>query len=439
MGIGGEIGATIYINTNPIRDSRKMKQKIWIINHYASDTYFEHGGRHYWIAKYLRKMGYNVTIFCCNNKHNPSDEKYFDTKALYIEKKADEIDTPFVFIAARGYRGNGWDRIMNMLDFYRNVKKTASKYIETEGVPDAIIASSVHPFTLLAGIQIARRYKTKCICEIRDLWPESLIAYGIAGKHNPFIVFLRILEKWIYKNADCLVFTMEGAYEYIKSQKWEKMVPEKKVRFINNGVDLEEFNKNVESYTVEDKDLSDINAFKVVYAGSISKANNIGRLIDAAKLLKNRNVRILIWGSGGELDELKERVANESINNVIFKGRVDKKYIPHILSHSDANFLDPFVDTISKYGISSNKLFEYFAAGKPILMNEMHNFIPGGESDCKFYYSDTPESILQALNTIIELNKRDYLSSCNSAKQIAERYSFDQLTKYLTRIIEEEL
>ncbi|MBR3376577.1 MAG: glycosyltransferase family 4 protein [Mogibacterium sp.] len=416
-----------------------MKQNIWIINHYASDTYFERGGRHYWIAKYLRKMRYNVTIFCCNNKHNASDEKYFDTKELYIEKKADEIDTPFVFVAARGYCGNGLDRIMNMLAFYRNVKKTANKYIEKNGVPDVIIASSVHPFTLLAGIQIARQHKVKCICEIRDLWPESLVAYGIAGKYNPFVVTLRVLEKWIYKKADHLIFTMEGAYEYIKSQKWEKTVPEEKVSFINNGVDLEEFNENVKSYILKDKDLLDKNTFKVVYAGSIRKANNIGRLIDAAKLLDCKNVRFLIWGSGGELEELRKRVADENINNVIFKGRVDKRYIPFILSHSDANFLDPFVDAISKYGISSNKLFEYFAAGRPILMNEMHNYIPGGESDCKFYYSDTPESIMHALNTIVELSKDDYLASCNSAKHIAERYSFDQLTNSLTKIIEEEL
>ena len=353
-----------------------MKKKIWILNHYANGTLFDRGGRHYWFAKYLKQMGYEPTVFCCNAKHNSQAELFFDDDSLWHEHRAEEIDVSYVFVKGRPYIGNGKQRILNMLDFYRNVKKAAKEYARKYGRPDLIYASSVHPFTLVAGIQLAKHFVIKCICEIRDLWPESLVTYGIVGANNPIVLFLRWLEKWIYKKADAIVFTMEGAYDYIIKQGWEKDVPRSKVYFINNGVDLEEFEYNKEHYQIEDQDLQDLNAFKVVYTGSIRKVNNLGTLLDAAKLVKNTKVKFLIWGDGDELPALKQRIINEKIQNVIFKGRVEKKYIPYIVSCANLNIAHYFNSPILKYGISFNKLFDYFAAGKPVLCDFVSSYNP---------------------------------------------------------------
>ena len=47
-----------------------MKKKVWIFNHYATDTMLDHGGRHYWFAKYLTRAGYDVRIFCASTVHD---------------------------------------------------------------------------------------------------------------------------------------------------------------------------------------------------------------------------------------------------------------------------------------------------------------------------------------------------------------------------------
>ena len=163
---------------------------------------------------------------------------------------------------------------------------------------------------------------------IADLWPESIVAYGIAGPHNPAVLALRRLEKWIYKKADALVFTMEGAYDYIVEQGWDKEISRSKVHYINNGVDLEQFDYNKEHFPVDDPDLDDPDTFKVVYTGSIRKVNNLGLLLDAAKCVNDPCVKILIWGDGDEREALEQRVRDENISNVVFKGSVEKKYIP---------------------------------------------------------------------------------------------------------------
>ena len=34
-----------------------MRKKVWIWNHYATNTYFDQGGRHYNFAKFLAEAG----------------------------------------------------------------------------------------------------------------------------------------------------------------------------------------------------------------------------------------------------------------------------------------------------------------------------------------------------------------------------------------------
>lgn len=85
-----------------------------------------------------------------------------------------------------------------MIDFYRNVKRTAKKYVKKYAEPDIILASSVHPLTMIAGIQLAKKYNVKCICEVRDLWPDAIVASSKnLGKFKLFTWCLYRGERWI--------------------------------------------------------------------------------------------------------------------------------------------------------------------------------------------------------------------------------------------------
>ena len=79
-----------------------VKSKIiWILNHYATNTFLEHGGRHYCFAKYLMRAGYSVRIFCASTVHN-SQYNFIEDKKVFIERFCDGI--PYVFIRTRNYR-----------------------------------------------------------------------------------------------------------------------------------------------------------------------------------------------------------------------------------------------------------------------------------------------------------------------------------------------
>lgn len=415
----------------------KTNINIWIMNHYAGDMLFNRGGRHYNFVKYLRQADCVPVVFCANAKHG-RPEQFLKTDALWTERRAEEIDTPFVFVKSRTYTGNGNQRVLNMVDFYRNVQKAAVEYAAQYGKPDVIYASSVHPLTLVAGIRLAKRFGVKCICEIRDLWPESIVAYGIAGCHNPAVLALRRLEKWIYKKADAVVFTMEGAYDYIVEQGWEKDIPRSKVYYINNGVDLEQFDYNKEHFRVEDADLDDPGIFKVVYTGSIRKVNNLGLLLDAAKAVRDPRVKFLIWGGGDELAMLEKRVRDEKLTNVIFKGRVEKKYVPSIVSRADVNIAHNTPSPLLRFGVSFNKLFDYMAGGRPILCDFPCPYNPAVLYGAGIEVPDAaPQSIAGAIESLVSVSEQAYRSYCANARRAAEDYDFKRLTEKLIAVLEE--
>ena len=393
---------------------------IWLINHYAVPPQYYPLARPATFAKYLQRLGNRVTIFAASTVHN-SDQNLITDGRKWREEYVDGVH--YVYIRCRDYQGNGGSRILNMCEFAWKLPGVCARFEK----PDAIVATSMPPMSCAVGIHLARKYRCRAVAEIADLWPESLIAYGMAGPRNPAVLLLRRLEKWIYKKADAIVFTMEGAYDYILEQGWEKEVPRSKVHFINNGVDLEVFDYNKAHYRIADADLENPDIFKVVYTGSIRKANNLGLLLDAAKKIHSSHVKILIWGAGDELEALEKRIQDEGIRNVSLKGRVDKKYIPYITSQSDLNFLDVFDERISKYGISSNKLFEYFAAGHPILISRMRN-CPMQNAACNIYYDPSGEGIASCIERVVNMSAEQYRNSCSAAKEAANVYSFKKLT-----------
>lgn len=414
-----------------------MKEKVWILNHYAHGTFFSKGGRHYWFAENLLKNGYNPTVFCSSTRHG-SEEVVLVGDGKYKEMETDGI--PYVFVKATPYKNHTLQRIRNMFSFYRNLLSVAKDIAKKQGVPNVIIASSVHPLTLLAGIKLAKKFGIPCVCEVRDLWPESIVAYGSLRRDSILAKLLYKGEKWIYKNADSVVMTWEGGKDYIIDQGWEKEIDLKKVKHINNGVVVDKFDNNSKEFQINDYDLDNKDYKNVIYAGSIRKVNNLGLLLDAAKVIQEKghsDIRFLIYGSGNESEVLQDRCDKEGIKNVIFKGRVEKKYIPSILKKSFVNILHNSSTSLDKYGQSQNKFFEYLAAGRCIVQT-----YTTGYSICEKYecgISAPKQSVDEIANAVILacLNEEKNKLMGENARKAAYNYDFEKLTAQLIEVIEE--
>ena len=419
------------------------KLQIWLMNHYASNMYRDKAGRHYWFAQQLRKQGYDVTVFCSTTLVN--GEEFFSTgKEKLVVRVTDGI--PFVFVKTVPAQGNGIKRVENMGLFYKNLFPATKAYVSKHGKPDVILASSVHPLTMVAGIQIAKKMKVPCICEIRDLWPEAIFSYGKTSEKSMIGRALIKGEHWIYKHANALIFTKEGDTDYLKEKKWTTAqggdIDLSKCHYINNGVDIVVCEERSKVMRLGDPDLNDESKFNVTYVGTIRSVNNVGNLLDTAKILKAKegyeDIQFLIYGDGGQLAELKDRVKNEHLDNVKMKGFVNRQYVPYILSKSSINMLNYAQNQYNwTRGNSSNKLFEYMASGKPIISTVHMGYSIIKKYNCGVELDeDTPEALAEQIMLFHDMEASEIEQIGKNAREGAKDFDIRVLTEKLIKVIE---
>lgn len=404
--------------------------KIWIINHYAIPPSMGGLVRHYYFSKYLQQKGHEVKIFTSSKIHN-TEINMIPDKSPYMEKEVDGIQ--YTFVRNSNYKGNRLGRIINMLQFPVRVWKTCKKF----GKPDVIYTSSPDLLTAFTAVMLGRKLKVPKVAEIRDLWQESIVAYNKISRKNPIIYALSKMEKWIYKNADRLVFTMAGGKKYLKEKGWAKAVGLQKVVQVNNGVDIEEFESFRELYRIADKDLEEKEIFKVVYTGSIRKANHLEILIECAKELKKKEskIKLLIWGEGDYREALMKRCDELGLDNIVFKGRVEKKYIPYIVSRADVNLMHGKITGLLCFGISLNKLFDYLAAGRPIFSDLYTEYDLVAPNGCGITAKqDTAKEIADGLFSMEKLPGDVLRQYGENAKELAKEFDYKKLADKMEQL-----
>ena len=403
---------------------------IWFFNHYAVPPSLYPLARPYHFARHLQKKGHKVIIFAASSVHL-SDENLITDRSPLKTKKIDGVR--YVFLRARNYEGNGIRRIFNFLDYTLRLFTQTRKFHR----PDVILATSVHPLTCVAGILIARKYHCRCVVEIADLWPLTLVEYGALKERHPVTKLLYMLEHWIYKKADAVIFTIEGGKQYIRDQGWEKDVPLRKVHYINNGVDLDVYHRQEKEECYYDADLDQKDTFKVLYTGSMGQANSMFDILDAAEQMKARkDIRFLLFGAGYLENDLKEYAQNKHLTNVVFKGRVDKKYIPYILSKGNVNLMTSPSDRVTEYGLSMNKMFDYMASGKPTISNIQTKFDVLEENRCGVTVNaGDAKAMADAVLRFYEMDEDEYNEYCRNAKKTVKQYDFEKLTDRLEQIL----
>ena len=419
-----------------IQMSKNKKPMVWIISYFAGGPSYCPRIPDYSLAKYLREHGYQAIVFAGSALHN-TDINFITDGSTCKRQIVDGV--PFVYIHTRQYEGMKGESL-SFLDFYYNMMR-CHKFFKK---PDIIMAAMPQPLSCLAGYKIAKKYKVPYITSIVDLWPLSIVEYASFSDRNPAIVSMYEYEKWLYKVSDELIFTWEGAYDYIIDKGWDDQIPRSKFHYINIGVDLKEFYDNMQNYTVDDPDLED-DVFRVMYCGSVRTANDIGTVVSSAKSLNadgyGDRIRFIIYGDGPDLEVLKKRCVDEDIPNVVFKGSIDKKYIPYVLSKSDLNILNLKPAKTQKYGNSSNKLFEYLAAGNPVIANIDEGKYPIiSKYDCgKVVEPGSPEAYAKGIEYFVNLSDDERDRYRKNAIETAKLFDTDLLNGEWEKLIRKRI
>lgn len=400
-------------------------KNVWFVSHYSMPPEYEMRNKTEMYVKNLEKKGIHCTIFAASTVHN-TDVNVITDGSLYVEKNYDGI--PFVHIRTSNYKGNGIKRILNMKQFGYRFPRVA-KHFE---YPDVVVADT-NCIMYWPVYMFCKKNHIPFISEIRDIWPLAFVVYLGFKESNPLIKFLYWREKRMYMQSDAISYSWPGGKQEIIDHGWDKKVNLDKVFYINNGVDLPVFESNIREFDYVDEDLENPDIIKVVYTGSLRTVNRIELLIETARILKEQgrdNIRILIWGTGEDVDRLKNLA--KDLDNIKFKGFVQKQWIPSILSKADINLMHNFSTKMNRYGQNQCKLFDYLAAGEPILSTYTVGFSVLDEEKCGVQIENqTPENIASAILSIVDMPEEQRRIMGKNAKTAAKQFDYAYLTDIL--------
>lgn len=335
---------------------KRRAHVLWV--NAASVPPSEAGGtRHFDMGRALAARGWRVTIAASDfHLHQRAFTRRSAGDRRTIRETVDDVE--FRWIYASPYRGNDARRVLNWLSFAVNLTRE-----RWDGdPPDVVIGSSPHLFAAWAAARLARRLRVPFVFEVRDLWPESLEA--VAGRRGAGYWVLDRLASHLYRRASRIVVLARGAAGAIEARG----IPSDRLVYLPNGVDPGSWPLIVRPVRP---------GLRLLYAGAHGPANGLNVVLDAAALLRDdAGIRFTLIGDGPAKPALMAQATRLGLDNVEFRASVAKGALRDVFAAADAGLMVLRDAPLFAWGVSPNKLFDYFAASLPVVCN-----VPGDVAD----------------------------------------------------------
>ncbi len=328
---------------------------LYVTQHFPPETGAAQG-RAFDLSRLLTARGRDVTVLTGlpNYPTGKIPEEY--KGKLTFRETRDGINVIRSYLVA-DTKSSARVRIANYLSFMMSATAVGS----VQHRPDVIYATIPQIFVGLAGYMLSRRFRTRFVLEVRDLWVD--FAEMLGELTNPkLLAAARRLERFLYRSADELVVVTEGYKEHLTRSGLDPS----RIHVVPNGIDPSHFVPSPKDNWVREKYGLD-GKFVVSYAGNLGLAQNLKTVLDAAALLhEDGDVHFLLIGEGAERKALMDQATNHRLENVTFVEQQSREDIQTFMSASDALLVILKNHPLFHMTIPS-KLFDSMAMQRPIL------------------------------------------------------------------------
>jgi hypothetical protein len=228
--------------------------------------------------------------------------------------------------------------------------------------PDVIVSTSPQFFTACAAYVLSLFKRRPFVFELRDLWPDSIVAVG-AMRETAAIRAMRRLEYFLYRKAARIVSV---TYAF-KSVLAGNGVPPDKIAVVRNGADLKGFRPENKPSDLEERHGLK-GKFVAAYIGTVGMAHGLGTMLDAAERLRgDSRIAFLVVGDGAEREALAENARERGLTNVAFAGSVGKDEVARYWQVADVALVLLRDRPVFRHVLPS-KMFEAMATARPIVL-----------------------------------------------------------------------
>ncbi len=383
---------------------------VWFVNQYAGSPAHGMEFRHYELGREIAALGHTVVIISGSFSHLFTRQP--TTSATYTVEDVGGLT--YCWVKVPTYRqAASASRVLNMLVFMLRLYRLPTRRLPT---PDAIVVSSPSLFPIAPAARWSRRWKARLIFEVRDIWPLSLQELAGLSTRHPLIALMGWLERRAYRVADKVVSVLPAARSHLESRG---MRPSK-LTVIPNGVSPDALVDASGPPPSRIEAAAAVHAFNVGFAGTLGSANALETLIDAARLLVNEDIGIVIVGQGPEEEHLRSLAID--LPNVVFVGPVAKADVPATLRAFDVCYVGYRRSPLYRFGISPNKVFDYMAAARPVILAAAAANDPVQEAGCGLTVEpENPVALAAAIRSVKALTPGERASKGARGRAFVER------------------
>jgi glycosyltransferase involved in cell wall biosynthesis len=312
------------------------------------------GTRHHEFARRFLQQGHAVTVITGQASYLTGQQR---TNSRWIERERDEFGVEIIRCRSLASWHDSFPaRVVNFISFMLMAFFTGLRVPKV----DLIWATTPPMFQAISSMWIAGLRRKPLLLEVRDLWPYFAIEVGVLT--NPVLIRISSwMERVLYRRSDMLVINSPGYLEHVKQRGAGR------VELVPNGVDSAMFAVTSRGNPLREA-LSLGDAFIVLYTGAHGMSNDLGKVLDAASILRDHvEIQFVLLGDGKEKPVLEQAARKRRLENVHFTAPVPKSQIGAWMADADACLA--ILRAIPAYKTTyPNKVFDYMAAGKPVIL-----------------------------------------------------------------------
>ena len=400
--------------------------KVLMVNKY---NFIKGGSERYMftVADGFKTLGHEVVYFSMKDDKNIhcEQEKYFINKRDMSGKFFEKI------------------RLLSSLQYSKEAYKKLEKLIKDEK-PDLAILNLIHKQLTLSIIDVLKKYNIPIFWVMHDLITVCPSYTMIDGKGNICEEclhgdFSNCVKKKCCHNSKFVSYLSCREAKYIKKKNWYNMVDlyicpsefykkkleeakftDSKIVHIPNPLPIDmnySTNKNFEPY--------------FLYYGRISKEKGIENLIIS---MKNVDYQLKIVGNGPLLEELKELIITNNLENKIqFLGFKQGDELNELIKKARAVVIPSIWYENGPYSA-----IETLSFGKPLIVSNKGGLPELVHHGVNGYIFDNEEELIASLNRMISLDEKEYEDMCYQATREANKHNcreyIENLLKYYKSI-----
>ena len=352
--------------------------------------------RPHWMSLEWQKTGHDVLVVTGDHSHLRLGQPQVGVHTIEGVR--------YLTLRTFPYDSNGPRRFANILSFRAQLKWMTAPLVRWQ--PDVVIASSTHPMDVRPAVRVADRAGAKFVYEIHDLWPLTPRLLGGMSEAHPMIRWMQREEDFGCREAELCVSLLPGTEQYmvdhgLKRGRWV---------FVPNGIPDDEPEERPTEGSPEAIQLFKLEFPRViVFAGGHAPVANLAPLLGQMSRLGSAGVGVVLVGEGPSKHELQQRFGR--LPNVLFLDPVPRAAIPALLAECSVGYLGAQPIALYKYGVSPNKLFDYMAAGLPVIDNNNQESSLVAQLECGFVADPSDEATLAvALDSVVAMSTDELLS-----------------------------